>query len=82
MKTVAQIVSEYKKQQVNPEYEMVTVLGIDGIPLTFSNVNNIEQSVNNDLWLEFDSESKYTKGIKHVRVLGGRITKYITRTND
>ena len=54
MKTIAQVVEEYRNRQ-NPQYEYIGVLDCNGRFERHSVPSNIKEHFENDGWLEFDT---------------------------
>ena len=76
MKTVKNIVDEYKNRQETAEYSLIVVEDMKGKPLTFNDVRNFQTVYDKGTgrWLEFDSV--YESKSRHVKIKG-HVIQYI-----
>lgn len=54
MKTVYQLVEEYKKRQT-PQYKEMDIMRNDGSIVTYSNISNLREEHDKGPWLVFNS---------------------------
>jgi hypothetical protein len=76
IKTVAQIVEEYKNRQGVSEYEEIGIETTDGHSYSYNDITNLVDLQTKLNWLEFDSKYKNFK--RHVKIQG-EITRYINK---
>ena len=81
MKTVNDIVDEYKNRQETPEYSLIVIVDAKGKSWTYNDVTNLQTTiktteyVDNGRWVEFDSI--YESKSRHIQIYNGHIIKYI-----
>ena len=80
MKTINQIVEEYKNKQNNTVYAEIGVLDVNNSSFTFNDIRNFTIYPVNDIdikgstWLEFDS--KWENKDRHIKMLG-EVIRYV-----
>ena len=81
MKSVYQILKEYRNRQRDPQYNRIRVVDNSGQTTpyyTISNLRTVHDS--NGIWLEFDNVQNLKK--IHTRVMAGWVCEYHVPINE
>lgn len=76
MKTVYQLIEEYKNRQT-PQYAEMDIVKIDGSMLTYRNISNLREERDSAIWLVFNSKFAGEEE-EEVRIKGGMSIIYRT----
>lgn len=78
MKTIAQVVKEYKNRH-NPQFKDIGVMNCDNKFERFNNPSNIIEPKDNNGWLEFDTVYRCTdhpNTTQHIKMYAAGIVEY------
>ena len=76
MKTIAQVIKEYKNRIDNPVFEKIGIKTDEGNVFIYTNISNLETVYDEGgKWLEFDCIDLNTKQMHHIKIHGW-IVKY------
>lgn len=76
MKTIAEVIKQYRNRQNNPEFSQIAVKTDEGNVFTYIEILNLETVYDkNGRWLEFDCTDLNTQKMHHIK-MHGWVVKY------